>query len=76
MVSDPISVPPDMPTIEAVQLMRERQISALPVVRDDQLVGIITERDFMDLAGQLLEGEFGNGASRTATIPDAASPEE
>jgi len=76
MVSDPISVPPDMPTIEAVHLMRERQISALPVVRDDQLVGIITERDFMDLAGQLLEGEFGNGASRTATIPDAASPEE
>lgn len=55
MVSDPISVPPEMPTTEAIELMREKQVGALPVVREGQLVGIITERDFIEIAGQLLD---------------------
>jgi CBS domain-containing protein/gamma-glutamyl:cysteine ligase YbdK (ATP-grasp superfamily) len=76
MVRDPISVPPDMPTADAVQLMRTHKISALPVVRDDQLVGIITERDFIDVAGQLLEGSADNGAPKDVAVPDAASPDE
>lgn len=69
MVSDPVSVPPDMPTAEAIQLMRSKRISALPVVRDSQLVGIITERDFIDVAGQLLEGQLGDAASQDVTNP-------
>jgi CBS domain-containing protein len=55
MVDDPISVQPDEPTIKAVQLMREHKIGALPVVREGQLVGIITERDFIEIAGNLLD---------------------
>jgi CBS domain-containing protein len=55
MVRDPVSVRPDLPTVEAIKIMRSRKIGALPVVRDDQLVGIITQHDFIDLAGQLLE---------------------
>ena len=55
MVDEPISVSPDRPTMEAVQLMREHQIGALPVVREDRLVGIITERDFIQIAGNLLD---------------------
>ncbi len=55
MVDDPISVSPDRPTIEAVELMREHQIGALPVVRENRLVGIVTERDFIQIAGNLLE---------------------
>ena len=36
--------------------IRERRISALPVVDPDgYLVGIITARDFMGIAGQLLD---------------------
>lgn len=76
MVRDPVSVPPDMPTADAVQLMRTHKISALPVVRDDQLVGIITERDFIDVAGQLLEGNADNGAPKDVAVPGAASPDE
>lgn len=55
MVEEPISVSPDLPTLEAVEMMREHQIGALPVVREDRLVGIITERDFIQIAGNLLD---------------------
>jgi CBS domain-containing protein len=55
MVRDPISVSPDRPTLEAVEMMREHEIGALPVVREDRLVGIITERDFIQIAGNLLD---------------------
>ncbi len=55
MIRKPISISPESPTADAIQLMRERRISALPVVRDEQLVGIITERDFFRIAGELLD---------------------
>jgi len=55
MVKDPVSVAPDLPTVDAVKMMREHKIGALPVVREDQLVGIITESDFIEIAGNLLD---------------------
>ena len=55
MIDDPVSIPPDMPTTQAIKLMREKKIGALPVVREGQLVGIITESDFIEIAGQLLD---------------------
>jgi len=58
MKKDPISVPPDAATLEAVQLMRSHQIGALPVVREGRLVGIITERDFIEIAGNLLDDQL------------------
>ena len=59
MVEEPISVSPDRPTLEAVKLMREHEIGALPVVREDQLVGIVTEQDFIQIAGNLLDETLG-----------------
>ncbi len=51
-----ITVAPETPTLEALRMMRENRVSALPVVDgEDHLVGIVTERDFMGIAGQLLE---------------------
>ncbi len=55
MIRNPISISPERPTAEAIQIMRERKIGALPVVRDGQLVGIITEKDFSRIAGELLD---------------------
>lgn len=55
MVRDPISTDPHAPTMDAVRLMRRHKIGALPVVRDGRLVGIVTERDFIRLAAELLE---------------------
>ena len=80
MVEDPISVSPDLPTLEAVEMMREHQIGALPVVREDRLVGIITERDFIQIAGNLLDdtlkGERSESPDRTLAGPSEAEAEE
>ena len=34
--------------------MREFQIACLPVVKRDRLVGVVTEREFMEVAADLL----------------------
>jgi CBS domain-containing protein/gamma-glutamylcysteine synthetase len=55
MLSEPVTGTPEMTTLEAIELMRARELSCLPIVNDGQLVGIVTEHDFMRIAGQLLE---------------------
>ena len=55
MVRDPISVAPETPTLEAIDVMRQHEVSALPVVNAGKLVGIVSESDFMPLAYDLLE---------------------
>ena len=34
---------------QAAKVMREKNIGALPVVKNEKLVGIITERDFFKI---------------------------
>ncbi len=51
----PISVAPETPTLVAISTMRSNRVSALPVVKDGQLVGLVSETDFMPMAYQLLE---------------------
>jgi predicted transcriptional regulator len=55
MKKDLITVAPETTTQEAILLMKERRIGSLPVVKDGRLIGIVTERDFMDIASELLE---------------------
>jgi CBS domain-containing protein/gamma-glutamylcysteine synthetase len=55
MERDPISVAPETPTLEAIDLMRRHRVSCLPVVKHGKLVGIVSERDFMPIAYELLE---------------------
>ena len=40
------SIGPDAPVLDAIKLMAERHIGALPVVRGRELIGIISERDY------------------------------
>jgi CBS domain-containing protein/gamma-glutamyl:cysteine ligase YbdK (ATP-grasp superfamily) len=58
MTPNPITIPPDASTLEAIDAMRQNGISCLPVVKDDRLVGVITERDLMNVAGELLEEQL------------------
>ena len=55
MKIDPIVVSPGMPTTRAIEIMREYGVGCLPVVKDGRLLGIVTENDFMQIAGQLLD---------------------
>ena len=58
MKPDPISVTPETLTVEAIATMRREKIGCLPVVQDDRLVGIVTYRDFMEIAGHVLEQQL------------------
>jgi len=59
MKKDPYVVSPGMPTTRAIELMRRYGVGCLPVTHEGRLVGIVTENDFMEIAGQLLEEKLG-----------------
>ncbi len=62
MKTDLVTVRPDTPTLEALELMRERRIGCLPVVKDDKLVGLITAYDFLTVSAKLFEERLAGGA--------------
>jgi CBS domain-containing protein len=45
MTGNPRSIDASASVVEAAQLMREGHIGSLPITRDGQLVGMITDRD-------------------------------
>jgi len=47
MTRNPVAVTPTTSVLEAARLMRELGVSALPVVDDERLIGIVTERDLV-----------------------------
>ena len=55
MQADPVTVAPEASSLEAIELMRRLRLSCLPVVKNGHLVGVVTENQFMRIAGQLLE---------------------
>jgi len=50
-----VTVTPSTPTLKAIEIMREQRVGCLPVVEDDQLVGIVTSYDFLDAAARLFQ---------------------
>lgn len=58
MKPDPVSVPPETGVLDAISIMRRKKVSCLPVTRDQKLVGIVTERDFLDVAQRLFEEQL------------------
>ncbi|ADE15825.1 CBS domain containing protein [Nitrosococcus halophilus Nc 4] len=54
MNPEPITIPPDMPILEAMQLMLASDTGSLLVVNRTQLLGIVTEQDLVRAAYQLL----------------------
>ncbi|MEM1410859.1 MAG: CBS domain-containing protein [Pseudomonadota bacterium] len=55
MNSDPVTVSPETSTVDAIRLMREGNMACLPVVKDNKLVGLITEHDLIVVSSVLLE---------------------
>jgi IMP dehydrogenase len=45
MITDPITISPDLPIAQAREIMQRYHISGLPVTKDGKLVGILTNRD-------------------------------
>ncbi|MBK9436686.1 MAG: CBS domain-containing protein [Chloracidobacterium sp.] len=55
MKTDIISVTPGTSSIDALQLMREKNVGCLPVLDEGRLVGLITTYDFLTVSAKLLE---------------------
>lgn len=55
MIAKPITVNADSTVMEAMYLMRNNKIGCLPVVKDKELIGVITEMDFLKITGRLME---------------------
>ncbi|KPJ81126.1 MAG: hypothetical protein AMS19_08665 [Gemmatimonas sp. SG8_23] len=59
MERNPVSVAPETPTLQAIEVMRQHEVSCLPVVSEGKLVGLVSESDFLPLAYDLLEDRLG-----------------
>ncbi len=64
----PLRVAPEQPVAEAVALMREHNIGCVLVCRDEQLLGLFTERD-------LLRRVLAAGKPLTAPVGDCMTPD-
>ena len=49
MVTEMITVGPQTPTDEAISLMAEKNIGCLPVVSKNRLLGMLTEREIVNI---------------------------
>jgi CBS domain-containing protein len=54
MRRDPLTVAPETPIVEAIETMVKHGESALPVLREGRLVGIVSERDLLRITRELL----------------------
>ena len=48
MTKDPLTVAPDTPVLEAINLLKSKGFRRLPVVKDGKLVGLVTDKDLKD----------------------------
>lgn len=55
MIKDPMTISPSATIMEAMRVMRENKIGCLPVTKNGELIGIITEMDFLRISGRLME---------------------
>src|SRR6201994_3789207 len=57
MIVDPVTITPDRPISDALEVMRRYKISGVPVTQNKRLVGILTNRDlrFVNDASLLID---------------------
>jgi len=63
MKTNPTNVTSTTPTLEAIEIMRSGRIGCLPVVDDNQLVGIVTSYDFLTATARLFKQHLATAAS-------------
>ncbi len=77
VISDPITATPDMTVRAVLGLMRSHHISGVPVIRDGQLVGIVTSRDLrFETRNDEVIAKIMTPKDRLVTVKEGASREE
>lgn len=54
MIDNPLTISETQSVSDAMKLMKKSKIGCLPVVKEGELIGIITEEDFVNFADRLL----------------------
>ncbi len=55
MIKEPKTITQDANIMEALRMMKENKIGCLPVVNGDELVGLISETEFLRITARLIE---------------------
>lgn len=69
MIVDPVTIIPDMPIEEAARTMADHKVSALPVLTDGHLTGIVTQTDLFRIAVEAM-GARRHGVRVTLLVPE------
>ena len=77
VVNDPITINPNMSVDEVIQITRKHKISGLPVIDNNKVVGIVTNRDlrFEDNLNQPVKNVM-TPRERLVTVAEGASKDE
>ncbi len=77
MILDPVTIQPDDTVETALNLMKDFRVSGLPVVKNNELVGILTNRDvrFVEDSGKVLVKEVMTSEG-LVTVPFGTTLEE
>lgn len=59
MRTEVVTIGPEETPLRAIDLMKEHSLGVLPVVQDGKLIGIVSERDFLTIAGRVLKEAMG-----------------
>lgn len=65
MIKDPVTVDEETNIVDALRLMRDKKLECIPVVKNTELVGIITAKDFLSISTRLME----RLANSTSKVP-------
>ena len=77
IISNPITVPPDMSIREVLELTRSQNISGVPVVKGEDLVGIVTSRDLrFETRMESPVSSIMTPRKRLVTVPEGADQQE
>ena len=55
MIKEPMTISPEQTVFEAMVSMKENNVGCLPVVKNKQLIGVVTEREFLNLTSTILK---------------------
>ncbi len=61
MIKNPVTIEPDKTVQDAMTLMKANGVGCLPVVKNQKLIGIVTEGDFLNLTSTILKIVKGAG---------------
>ena len=77
VVNDPITINPNMSVDEVIQITRKHKISGLPVIDNNKVVGIVTNRDlrFEDNLNQPVKNVM-TPRERLVTVAEGANKDE